>query len=797
MLVLAAFSGATGLWLASHYPAMPWAVSTVFVLGCITFWAYPTAWLVVVPALLPVFGFALWTGWITFEELDLLVLAVAAGGYVRRGIVRQRHDVALDRPAPADGAAALLRCVVALYATVLMVSMWRGFDDAGGFRFGWYQGYYDPLNSLRLAKPFLLALLVWPLFSLAIRAMPLVYQARWSLGLALGLIGAALATVWERDAFTSLLDFSSDYRTTALFWEMHVGGAALDGFLALTVPFAVRELAAAKTAWRWAIGALAVLLAGYACLTTFSRGVYLAIPVGLVAVLWLQAAQKRRFATKALTANRGHGLVAGGLLVTGFVLSAAWLFPTSGYRGLMAFFGAIAMLLPLVGMLRQSTPGNAVLGLGMGVGLSSVATLLALSFAKGAYVAYAVSIAACAGAVFWPFSGAARNRSNLSVILAFACFVSVLACLCLVCWRWAGEAGMGSALVIVTVMLAIALSSAGSKRTPWPDGARWQGIALSLMLVGGCAVAVLSGGAYMGFRFSTSSQDLQGRMRHWQAALESMKTPSDWLLGKGLGRFPASQLLVGTDQAHPGDHRLIQQEGSSYLVLASGKQGPDGGDMLRVSQRLSAPEGSVTVEFNVRAEAAVPLHFEVCEKHLLYSVRCISADAAVVARPGQWQALSVTLKGEPLSGGAWYAPRLIVFSLGIDSPSAVRADLDNLALRDAHGSNLLANGDFSQGLARWFFTSDHSHLPWHVKNLFLHVLFEQGAVSVVLLSVLIAGALWRLIAGNARNLALAPATAAALIGFVLVGTFDSLVDVPRVAFLFYVLLLSGVAMRDS
>jgi len=125
---------------------------------------------------------------------------------------------------------------------------------------------------------------------------PQLNSGRWSLGLALGLIGAALATIWERSAFPGLLDFSSDYRTTALFWEMHVGGAALDGFLALTVPFAMRELVVAKAPWRWALGAIAVLLAGYACLTTFSRGVYFAIPAGLLALLWLHGAQKRRLA---------------------------------------------------------------------------------------------------------------------------------------------------------------------------------------------------------------------------------------------------------------------------------------------------------------------------------------------------------------------------------------------------------------------------------------------------------------------------------------------------------------------
>ena len=63
-----------------------------------------------------------------------------------------------------------------------------------------------------------------------------------------GLGGAALSVLWERLAFTDLLNFSSDYRVTGLFWEMHIGGAALDGFLALTVPFVARDLVRAP---RW------------------------------------------------------------------------------------------------------------------------------------------------------------------------------------------------------------------------------------------------------------------------------------------------------------------------------------------------------------------------------------------------------------------------------------------------------------------------------------------------------------------------------------------------------------------
>jgi len=794
LVVLASSSGSAGLWLALHYPLWPWAISAAFAAGCLVFWRYPASWLVVVPALLPLIGFAPWTGWITFEELDLLILAVATGGYARHSVARARLDSnASSRSARVRGTGTLAASIIVLFAISVVVALVRGLSDAGGFEFGWYQGYYDAMNSVRLAKAFFLALLVWPLLSTALREAPEVNTARWSLGMTLGLIGAALAAVWERGAFTGLLDFSSDYRTTALFWEMHVGGAALDGFLALTVPFGVRELVAAKTPWRWAVGAAAVLLAGYACLTTFSRGVYLAIPVGVAVLLWLQSTQRRGPRIDDLATPRRHGLIPGAILTAAFCLSAAWLFPTSGYRGLLALFGATAILLPLVGMLRGCALSHAVLGIGIGVALSGLAALGALWFAKGAYVAYGLSAVAAAGLAFWPAPGD-RHEANATRVFGLASFVSVLASVCLVCWRWGGEGGLRAAVPVVAAVLAIALLSVGSKRAMWPDNMRWHGIALSSMLVVASVVAVFGGGAYMESRFSATSHDFDGRVRHWREAFQGLRTADDWLFGKGSGRFPASRLLVGADEARPGDYRLIESEGNPYVALAGGRQETDWGDMLRFSQRIPVPVGRVTVDLDIRSERAAVLHLEVCEKHLLYGAGCQGKDVEVAARPGQWQATSTVLNGDALSGGAWYAPRLTVFALGIASQGG-RFDVDNLVLKDALGRELIANGDFSHGLTRWFFTSDRSHLPWHVKNLFLHVLFEQGAVAVALLSILIAGSLWRLTAGHARGHPIAPPAAAALIGFALVGLFDSLLDVPRIAFLFYVLLLSGLAVR--
>ena len=131
--------------------------------------------------------------------------------------------------------------------------MQRGFADAGGFVFGWFQGYHEPMNSLRQVKSFFLAALLLPLWIRAGARQPRQCQALPCLGLLLALAGASLAALSERVAYTGLLDFSTDYRSTALFWEMHVGGAALDGCLALILPFALlallRERTPGASAW--------------------------------------------------------------------------------------------------------------------------------------------------------------------------------------------------------------------------------------------------------------------------------------------------------------------------------------------------------------------------------------------------------------------------------------------------------------------------------------------------------------------------------------------------------------------
>ncbi len=800
-VVLALISAAASLVLAMHYPLMPAVMTALVLAGWTAFFVWPRLWLFLVPALLPLIGLAPWTGWITFEELDILILAVAAGGYARMAWPARANTTDDGGPRGAvrgmQGASMLAWLLALLFALSTLVAVDRGFADAGGFSFGWFQGYLEPMNSVRLGKSILLALLVLPLWQAALRHDPQRVQNLLAWGLMLGLAGASLATVWERVAFTGLLNFSSDYRTTGMFWEMQVGGAALDGFLTLTVPFALRELTLARTPARWGLAAAVLALTAYACLTTFSRGVYLAVPVGVVVFLGLHIRQFQQVAPSPGGKVPGGQPVNGVRLATafwlavGFAVGAAWTFQTSGYRGMAALLGTIALMLPLAQVVRRFRAGQWLLALVLGLALALLAGAMAWLLPKGAYVAWA--LAALLTAVMLWLGRRATPAASITGPLAFGGFLATVAAGALVANHWGDAAGLQHAVPALLAVLALCVL-AGVRRKPlWPQALRWQATMVCALGVVATVVSVVDGGAYMGDRFSTGEQDMGTRLAHWRLGRDMLRTPADWWLGKGMGRFPANYFLQGDPEQHPGDYRLKQEDGNTFLTLTGGLHVLGWGEMLRVSQRIAPPGSSAVVTARVRADQNVQLHFEVCEKHLLYSQACLIANSNIKGVPGVWQELRVPLKGDAVSRGDWYAPRLLAFSMAMATNGGV-ANLADISLVGANGRELLTNGDFSAGMAHWFFSSDRYHLPWHIKSLYLNVLFDQGLVGLSLWGLLLAGALWRTSLGRARRNPLAPALAAGLSGFAVVGLFDSLVDVPRLAWLFYLLVMVALTL---
>ena len=610
----------------------------------------------------------------------------------------------------------------------------------------------------------------------------------------MGLGGAALACVWERAAYVGLADFSTDYRTTALFWEMHVGGAALDGFLALTLPFAVHQLLIARHPLRWALAAALCVLGAYAALSTFSRILYIALPLGLATLAVLHALQQRNRSMKisgevsdTLTDEpEGPAWPAALVLIGGFAAMAASIFPGSGYRGMLALLGNLLLLLLLGPRLRRL--GTVQWVTAAVLSLVGAMAVLALHWFtdKGAYIAHGLTLFIAATlALLRP-----RAARGALLTLAVAGYAPLLLASALVTRHWGGDEALRGALPAL-LLLAVALPAVACVRRhrPWPRSLRWQASVLSAMAVSAVAVGVFGGGAYMGERFAGGNADQSGRVAQWRQSIEWLRTPNQWLLGIGLGRFPDHYAQTAAADQRPSDHRLRREPDRSTLLLSAGPWSAAGSGTLHLSQRIARPRGVLTVKLRVRSALEAALHIDLCQKHLIYSTGCISGVMAVAALPGEWQRLSLTLDaGEKLQMADWFASPSVVFSLSTESFQAP-LEIAEIAMTDGLGRPLLANGQWRQDLTRWFLTSERFHKPWHAHNLAVHLLVEQGVLGLGLWAGLSLAALWRLSVGRARAHPLAPALAAALVGFWVVGGIDSLLDLPRIATLFMLLLL--------
>lgn len=758
-------------WLAMHHPLSPVLAVAGVALLAVAQAAWPPLWLVALPSLLPWLGLGAWTGWLVVEEMDLAILAVATGAYLRWAV---RPGPRLRASRVSRGVRAWGQVLLLLWTASVLVALHRGVADAGGWVFGWWQGWREPLNALRLAKPTLAALLLLPLWWRLQQRPGQRCADQLSLGMTLALAGITLWCVWERWAFPGLLNMATDYRTTGPFWETHVGGAALDISLALTLPFALRLTWRAPTPAALVAAALVLLGGVYASLTTFSRIVYLALPVGAAVLWWLQ---RRQDVAAAPQAGSGHGALSALLLCLGIAVLGAWMFPTAGYRGVLALLGSTVLLLLLVPRSVGQPARCWAMAWGLGLGLGALLLAGVWQLPKVAYLAYAVVTIATAALLLLPAT---------LPWLAGAGFVVQLGCMALVAVVWGGRPAALAALVAAAVLAVVWLLLGRRAQSPWPSGLRWLGGTSGALAVVLAAVSVFSAGDYMASRLGQTGTDRADRSSHWRDGLAlNQGTVSKWL-GQGLGRYADLYALNNRLDARPGDVRLVVAEGGQAMRLVAGNHMLGHGELLRLSQRIASPPANgLVATLQVRANGPLVLHAEVCAKHLLYDEGCRMADLSVQAAGPGWQTLRL-----PLPDTAVATPAFTVFSVATMAPRQP-LDLRAVALTDAAGRQWLNNPDFTEGGARWFITSDRHHLPWHAKNMGVHLVVEQGALGLLTLVMLTLGALVAVV-GPLRAHPLGPALGAAVLGCWVVGSVDSVLDMPRVAT--WLLLLTGMAM---
>ncbi len=339
------------------------------------------------------------------------------------------------------------------------------------------------------------------------------------------------------------------------------------------------------------------------------------------------------------------------------------------------------------------------------------------------------------------------------------------------------------AFVVIAAILATATLrrawSGGLQRAALPMGA----IAVVLAVVLAGAVA---GGGYLMQRFERSAEDWNIRTQHWRLALRMVDAGgSSALVGAGLGTFPRAYLTLGPTDRQPATFAIVADAGDAFLRMGVGQT-------LYLAQRVPVSAGTrYHLSLALRSRGtdgalAAPL----CEKQLLDSRRC-DWFQAVVPGDGRWHTLSHDFA--PATVGAGPAWEHLPVELYFHNPGTSGVvDIDRVSLTDPNGRELIHNGDFAQGSDFWFFKTQ-SHLPWHIKNFWVHTYFEMGWLGLLATAALVLVAVSRLARAGWRGSPLAWALLASIAGLLTVGLFDSLIDAPRLATLLIAWLFIGAS----
>jgi len=673
-VVCAAF----GAWQALQHPLAPgWALAGFVALIAFVAWQ-PRHWLWIVPAGLPFLDFAPWTGGLVVEEFDLLVLALAAALQARAALAP--NDPAEVSRTPAAGRGwTLFELAALLFAVFSAVSLVRGVEAAGGVSLAgaWFQGYEDPLNAWRVFKSVLWAALLWQPLRREIAADRDSAVRRLVAGMLGGLLVVVLAAISERAAYTGLWQFSGPYRTTALFWEMHVGGGAIDAYLGLAVPFVAWALWSQKSPGPWSIAAVLALLTVYTCLTTFSRGVYVAVAVPLVVL-------------------------------------------------------GVVMFLERTGRGRRR---GWTTGVAMAAALVVIDTVLVLAF------------------------------------------------------EWGGVAPAG------LVLLGLALPAAAYVR--WVRPCSWRTaasfvLALALLLE---VFAVIGLGTFLRERIAATDSDYLSRREHWSEGVSLMDAPSDWLAGIGAGQLPGGYATRVPGLEFPGEVSWQPTAaGGGVARLLGPKTRDDIDGVMTLSQRVAIHPGRWhRVDLAIRVTAAAQLHVRLCETHLLYARHCQAGVLALQETGSDWRHVTAYLSGEGLSRGEAAWPRGAILSIAVINVGGA-VEIQHVALTAPDRTQLLSNGDFSNGLAHWLPTAMGYYVPWHIDNLYLDILVERGLPALLAFVTCAAIVLRRLARAGPRGPAFAPFLAASLAGALCAGLVNSVMDVPRVAFLMLFIAIAGAEL---
>ncbi len=734
------------LW--ADYPAFKPLLAGFLLAYCALLLRWPLLWLAVLPACVPLLQLAHWSGRLFLEDLDIVFVFTLAVllWQVPSGPRSTRLPIGIHLVALALAGSYLASLAIGL----MPWPDWRAPDFLASF--------VSQANALRLFKGFFWAMLFSPFVLRAFHEQPEAARKMVIAGMVAGGLAIGVMALWERGIWQALLygrnryellgpllDFSTPYRITGTFAEMHTGGEAIDGYLGLAWPLMVLALALSRRPWALLLSSLALGLVIYSLVTTFSRGLYFSLAVA--GAVWLFGLLRVLQAGE----RSGKALRIGPLL--------------------LALVGA--SLLMGYGYSRGGT-------------LSLAAALL--MFCLTAWLA-------------WRPIARSVDAAVIVTALGLCIWASVHG---MVTSKWHPlDAGVAIPLALLLMVGAGALGYGTGRLLPHGSGLKPYLVMAMAMVAGAGTLAPALLGYRMTERLSGVATDFSTRTGHWQHAWSLKRGDAlDRILGMGLGSFPRE---YHWDTVHhpegSGNFTLLREDGNTFVRTTGGKD-------LRLGQRLSVA-AMQPVQLRLRVRTPAPealLQLRLCRRFVIHpsewNGQCVTLKHTLKDTRGQWQELAFDFDSGQVGDGMQLARPPLMLEINnrreyglMNRPPAV-VDLDDIRLTDSHGRSHVANGDFEHGMDRWLPYYDFNHLPWHIKNLWLHLYFEQGILGVFAFAAAWLTALaiaWR---AAARGELFPVGVAAALTGFVAVGTFGSPIDAPRVAWLYYFLFFVLVAQAQ-
>ena len=379
-------------------------------------------------------------------------------------------------------------------------------------------------------------------------------------------------------------------------------------------------------------------------------------------------------------------------------------------------------------------------------------------------------------AVAWSFSRPGVMRVAAGAVL-FALASYALA----VTFTRGGYAGYFGALFVLGITLTINLA----RQRTWI--VKRMAVAGIVAAAGMAVIVPIMMGPFMQYRLAGAHGEAGTRTGHWARAIDMMDAQwSTTLFGMGLGSFPRTFLVMARDDA-TATFSYKHEDGNGFVRVGSGKA-------LYFGQRVPVEAGrNYTLAVDLRSSRPnAGVGVSVCEKSEQNSFQCKGLGFQVKEAGGNWQHQEVAFNADDVGSalGRFHLRRPVFLSFGNAAPGTV-LDIDNVRLLDESGRDLIANGDFSRGGARWTFQAD-DHLPWHIFNLWVEILFEQGWLGVLAFALVVVVSLIRLIRKVWRGDVFAGALLAGIAGFLVIGLTESLFDGPRVTTLFFLLLFTAL-----